>query len=93
MNKLYGYNLHFRGGCIEGVFVSNDEEMKRIYGKELYLGEVLGKHSELTINLDAEDFTVLSEDQEFIEKFEQYVGSIGYVPFDYMPEQEDEDEE
>ena len=87
MKKLYSYSESFRGGCIEGLFVSTDEELKRLYGKDLYYGECLGKHSELTLRFEEGDFTVQTEDQAFIEKFEELIGYTGYYPFDYIQQQ------
>lgn len=93
MKKLYSYSDSGRGWTIEGVFASTDEELKRLYGKDLYYGECAGKHSELTFRFDEGDFTVVTEDQEFIEKFEQLLGYTGYNPFDYLEDDEEEDDE
>lgn len=96
MKKLYSYCESFRGGRVEGYFTCTEDELKTLFGEDLYYGECLGKHSELSFRFDSEeDFTVVSEDQDFIEKFESLIGYMGYNPFDYLPEYEDdfEDEE
>ena len=85
-----------RMGDIDGLFVSTQEELNSWYGREVYFGEVLGKHSEIYGQIDPEDFTVKSDDQEFITKIEELLGShlSGFYPGDYMQEEpEEEDEE
>lgn len=85
MKKLYRYVLDCgRNGTISGVFVANDEDIKKNLGKDVYFDEVLGKHSEIIIPLEEEDLEVLTEDQDFISEFESIVGSNGYNPLDYI---------
>lgn len=93
MNKLYSYSESGRGWNIEGMFVSDDESLKAIYGKSLYYGECCGKHSELSLKFEEGDFTVVTEDQDFIEQYEKLIGETGYNPFDYLPEADEYDEE
>lgn len=93
MNKLYSYSDSGRGWSIEGVFVSTDEELKELYGKDLYYGEVCGKPSELTLNFSEGDFTIVTEDQDFIVKFVDLIGYTGYNPFSYLPEDDPEEED
>ncbi len=91
MKKLYSYSESGRGWEIEGMFVSNDESLKAIYGKSLYYGECAGKHSEITMKFEEGGFTVVTEDQDFIVKYEELIGYTGYNPFHYLPDY-DEDE-
>lgn len=86
MKKLYSYCESGRGWTIEGMFVSDEESLKSIYGKSLYYGECAGRHSEIVMEFNEGDFTVVTEDQDFIEKFEQLIGYTGYNPFDYLEE-------
>lgn len=85
--KLYQFEENFRGGTLTGVFACEPEELQRVYGKDLYLGECLGKHSEVTLRFSEGDFEVMSEDAAFIEQFENIFGYIGYNPFSYIPAQ------
>lgn len=83
MKKLFSWKEDFRGGTLEGLFVATEEQLAKCLGKEIYLGEVLGKHSEVSVNFNREDFVVRSEDQEFINKLIQVMGSYdiaGYNP-------------
>lgn len=87
---LYRFNWDCgRMGSLEGIFVSSDEDVAKALGEEVYFGEVLGKHSEIYGTLDAEDLTVLTDDQEFIDKAIEYeLVPSGFCPLDYI---EDED--
>ncbi len=76
-----------RMGDVEGVFVADTTAIKEALGKEIYLGEALGKHSEVFGPLEDKDVTLLTEDQAFIAQFETFLprGS-GYNPLNYTPE-------
>ncbi len=99
MKKIYKFAADFgRMGDLEGVFVSTDEELEELYGQEIYFGEVLGKHSEVVLTLEAEHITEVTDDEKFIELFEKYGLENGFNPFDYHTEEdayddEDEDDE
>ena len=57
--------------------------------KEIYFGEVLGKHSEIFSPLEENDLTVITDDQGFIDKLIEIIGSntiSGYNPLDYYDE-------
>lgn len=82
-----------RSGKLESIFVADAKEIENVFGREVYFGEVLGKHSEIYGTLEAGDFTLLTEDKSFIELFEKHIGTVGYNPFDYIEEDEEEDEE
>lgn len=60
-----------RMGDLESVFITTREELERIKKREdLYLNDVLGKHSEIQIELTDENCKIVSEDQEFIDKLQ-----------------------
>ena len=88
MKKLY----KFYWGCgsqgdIEGLFISNDKTVEKTIGKEISFGEILGKYSDIFGTLDKEDIEEISEDQEFIKKFESIVGkSFGHNPLSNINE-------
>ncbi len=88
MNLLYRFHWDLgRGGDIEGIFVADDAAVAAAIGKRVYLGEANGKYSEVFGDLDKEDLTILTDDQSFIERFQQYLprGS-GYNPLQYLSE-------
>ena len=55
-------------GDLHGVFVCDHELMENAIGKEVYFGEVLGKHSEVVGDLSESTITMLTDDQDFIAK-------------------------
>lgn len=85
-----------RMGTLNGIFVCEKEALEKLYGKEVYFGEVLGKHSEVVIEVDAGCFNIRTDDQGFIAQFIEIMGDgtiSGYSPFDYIDEDEEPDEE
>lgn len=92
MKCLYRFNLDYgRMGSLTGLFVASPEKIKNLIGKEVYFGEVLGKHSDVFSIMEESDFKLLTDDQDFISKFIQFDCESGINPFHYM-EDEDEDE-
>lgn len=91
MLKLYSFYWDCgRMGELEGLFVADSDEITKTIDKEIYFGEVLGKHSEISGTLEEEDLVVLSEDQEKIEWLLSLLGGgrtiSGYNPLDYYEE-------
>jgi hypothetical protein len=81
MPNLYRFEWSLRGGEVAGLFVATPEELQAAIGKQLYFGEILGKHSEVSGDLGALDVTLLTDDQEFIQK----ASELKIVPFGYNP--------
>lgn len=82
-----------RMGDVNGLFVTTQDELDKTYGKQVYFGEILGKHSEIYGPLNSEDITVKSDDQTFIGKLVEVIGSTtisGYNPLSYLSEEEEE---
>lgn len=96
MKILVRFSWDANYGMVEGLLVTTHDTLEKLYDKEIYFGEILGKHSEVYGKLIEDDFEVISEDQHFIEAFEQNVGdSFGYNPLEYIEESvlnEEEDE-
>lgn len=78
-----------RSGSLEGVFVADSEDVAKIVGKDIYFGEVLGKHSDIQVRIDEGDIVLKSDDLKFVEMFEGVELSTGYSPFDYYEFEED----
>lgn len=87
MKKLYRFFWDCgRMGELESLFVAEEEDFEKCVGIPAYFGEVLGKHSEIEGTLDRSDFEVKSEDQEFIDKLVEIIGSntiSGMNPLNY----------
>ena len=76
-----------RMGDVNGLFVTTEEELKNVYGKQVYFGEILGKHSEIYGALEEKDFTIVSKEEDKIEWLEKLMDSktiSEYNPFDYL---------
>ena len=91
---LVKYNEDFYYVDMSGLFICTKEELETLKGREVYFGETLGKHSEVTTN-DAYDYCeIISEDQDLIHDLLTVFGSnniSGYNPLDYVEESEDEE--
>lgn len=96
MKKLYSFYWDCgRMGDLQGLFIAEESEVQKILGKEVYFGEVLGKHSEIYGTVDIDDIKEVSSDTEKVEWLENLLGSTvsGYNPLDYFEPDEDEEDE
>ena len=76
-----------RGSDIIGLFVSDEGTIAAALGKEVGLGEANGKHSDVHGPLEAGDLTIVTDDQDFIEKAEAYkLVPVGWNPLEYLSE-------
>jgi hypothetical protein len=86
MLKLYSFCWSgFRGGRIESVFIADETEVERLIGREVRFGEILGKHSEVTGTIEANEIEMRSENPELIEWLLSIFGPTicGYNPIYY----------
>ena len=73
MKKLFKFYVDYgRHGDIEGVFVAEEAEVTAALGYTISFYEPWGKHSSAECTLEASQFTVLTDDQDFIEKAQKY---------------------
>jgi hypothetical protein len=87
MVNLYRFYVDCgRMGVLEGVFAENEKLIKKIIGRNVYFGEVLGKHSDVRVRMEEDHFTKLTDDQDFIKKFKEYELASGFNPFNYIEE-------
>lgn len=86
-------------GFLDGLFVASEEDVAKVIGKEVYFGEVLGKHSEVYGTLQEGDLKLIDIPQDAIDKIVAVTGPhiSGYNPistyFDNRYEEEDEEED
>ena len=96
-NNLYSFYWDCgRMGDVQGLFISTQEQVDKLLGKEIYFGEILGKHSEVYGTIDEGDITLVSSDQDKVNWLLELLGGTvsGYNPLAYYePEEEDEDNE
>ena len=84
-----------RSGSLEGLFIASPEEVAASVGKEVYFGEVLGKHSEVYGTLEANEMKIVSDDQEKVSWLLDLLGESvsGFNPLGYLQEQDEEESE
>ena len=95
MKKVYQFLRGYRGGSVSGVFVCTEEEMNNLVGKEIYLGEVLGKHSEVFVTLEEGECACIAQDPVIVAWVESN-GGFGINLINALANQEewyDEEEE
>jgi hypothetical protein len=89
MLGLYKFNWDCgRMGDVEGIFIAEDYDIKAAYGKEIYFGEILGKHSEVLGGLNEGDIELITEDKNVVGILRSHCGDSisGYNPLDYLQE-------
>lgn len=85
---VYSFYVDCYYGSLDGVFVADSEAIKKVAGKEVYFGEVLGKHSEVVETMEDGYFTLRTDNPEFVAMFEQLGLVTGFNPFDYIGDKE-----
>lgn len=85
MKGLYKYTEYFgRMGHLSGVFVATRAEIKAAKKRgTTYLGEVLGKHSEISATISDETIKLLTEDRNAIAIVEEHDLANGTNPLAY----------
>jgi len=79
-----------RMGSVEGLFAANPKTISDAIGKEVYFGEILGKHSEIFGPLNEKDLEEIPIEESAVEKIVSVTGTSisGYNPLDYLSEEE-----
>lgn len=81
-----------RSGFIDGLFLASSKDVEELLGKQIYFGEVLGKHSEIYGTIDEGDIKQIEVDAATIDGLTPHGPTLsGYNPFDYYEEEEEED--
>lgn len=90
--KLWKYskNYHYLGK-VEGLFISTKKEIDEyLVGRTMDFGEILGKHSEVSIDFNKDDFECLDISKEALMELLTAANSrciSGYYPFKYTNEE------
>lgn len=94
MKALYKFHVDCgRMGSLDGIFIAEDAEVQALAGKPVYFGEVLGKHSDVEVDLKAEHFQRITDDAVFVNSFETFKCQSGFDPRDYIHEEDDEQDD
>jgi hypothetical protein len=72
-------------GDLEGLFIASEEDVNTLIGKQLYFGEVLGKHSEVYGSLDKDDVDKVPVDPDVVAVLKGHLGRTlsGFNPLEY----------
>lgn len=95
MKSIYLFNYTSRGGDLAGAFVADSYYLAKLLNgpaeeRQAEFGEVLGKHSEVGVELDNSLFKLVSSDPEEVGVFEKlFPNGIGYDPRDYLSNEEE----
>jgi len=75
-----------RRGEISGLFVDTEKKVHSCLGKDVYFGEILGKHSEVYGVIEPGEITKVDLDSETVEKVAKILGDTwsGYNPLQYI---------
>lgn len=84
MKAIYKFLWPSDYSLIEGTFCADKKYVEENLGKEIYLGEVNGKHSEVYGTIDKDDLKILTDDLNAVDYFEKYKLNCGYNPFNYI---------
>lgn len=90
------YKLHYdcgRMGELTGLFIAEKEAVDKLIesGEEVYFGEVLGKHSDISGPIEKKDITLISTEENVIKLIEEHDLENGFNPFDYIDEEDEEE--
>ena len=92
MLGVYRLSFDLGRGTLHGIFVESEEKVKMLIESkvEVYFGEVAGKHSDVYGPVEEGELELLTNDESFVSKFQEFKLATGYNPFDYQ-DREDED--
>ena len=92
VNKLWKFHWNCgRSGDLYGVFIATEEEVQSLVGKEVYFGEVLGKHSEVYGTIEQGEITLITDNTEAVKALQEACGTTisGYNPLHYLRGQDE----
>jgi len=80
-------------GSLDGVFIAEKEKINYLIDNkiEVFFGEVLGKHSEISVIISEDNIQEVTDNEDFIKLFESYGLSSGFNPLDYHTSMNEED--
>lgn len=88
MKRLYQYDVDIYYASLKGMFVADEQEVTNAIGRRIYWGEIAGKHSEIVIDVEVGDFSVINVPEDFVLEFETKIGSFGYNPIERLRDEE-----
>lgn len=89
--NVYTFNADFgRQGILYGLFLATASQIEELlnHDEEIYLGEVLGKHSEVELEIESEHIDLVTDDQAVVSVIEQYGLENGINPLKYFNQED-----
>lgn len=77
-----------RMGSLDGVFIATPARVKKAMGRTAHFGEVLGKHSDISVVLGDDNVTLASDDPAAVKVVSDLDLCTGFNPLDYLGEDE-----
>ena len=96
MKAVYKFHYEtYRSGDLEGLFIAEQSEVEHLLrnGIEIHFGEVLGKHSDVSVIMDDTVLWEASSDPAAIKIIEDLELESGINPLNYYEDQLTMDEE
>jgi hypothetical protein len=91
MKAIYKFYVDcYRQGELSGIFVAEESAVAELLANEetMYLSDVLGKHSQITVTFKKDDeepkIFLVTNDPMAVELFEKYNMAVGYNPFNHI---------
>ena len=86
MEKLYSFGWDFGYSEMKGLFIAKEDDVKKLFGKEIYFGEVLGKHSEVVAEMGEGDIEERIVSPSTLAELKSVFGDTicGFNPLDYV---------
>ena len=83
--KVYTFKADCgRMGALSGLFLAEETDVARTLGQTVHFGEVLGKHSDIDVDVDAGMVKMVSDDPAIIAFVAEHLGGgIGTNPVAY----------
>lgn len=75
-----------------GVFIATDVEVEKLLGETLYLGECLGKHSDVEWTVEEGEINLVTDNPQYLEETLKVFGTRsiwGLNPVEAFKEQEE----
>lgn len=83
---VFKYRQDFgRAGSVRGVFVESKSDVQAAMGMEAYLGEALGKHSEVVADINDDTIKMISDDPAVVKIVLDHDLCVGFNPMEYLP--------
>jgi hypothetical protein len=83
--KFFWINRYM--GVVEGLFVATESEIKEAMGKEIFFGEILAQHGNVSLVLSDDEIIRVDVDAETVEKVTEALEDdtwSGYNPLRYI---------